>query len=78
MVRKLIRNQSLGNQLRVRLPCPPLSHWLALHRTKPRFSMELRGFLRFTTTVCGGAQCTTSHLVASSMHPRWYQLSIKW
>jgi hypothetical protein len=25
MVRKLIRNQSLRKQLRVRLPCPPLS-----------------------------------------------------
>ena len=24
MVRRLIRNQLLGNQLRVRLPCPPL------------------------------------------------------
>ena len=25
MVRRLIRNQLLSNQLRVRLPCPPLS-----------------------------------------------------
>ena len=42
MVRKLIRNQSLRKQLRVRLPCPPLDSQRPMN---PQSPMDFAGFL---------------------------------